>query len=44
VVQAEIDERLAAAAQYRSADHADRAARLTAEAQALAAAAGGSQP
>ena len=40
IVQAEIDERLAAAAQYQNAGHADRAARLTAEAQALALAAG----
>jgi uncharacterized protein YqeY len=36
IVQAEIDERLAAAAQYEQAGHADRAARLAAEAQALA--------
>jgi uncharacterized protein YqeY len=41
IVQAEIDERLAAAAQYERAGREDRAARLTAEAQALASAAGG---
>jgi uncharacterized protein len=35
IVQAEIDERLAAATQYESAGHAGRAARLRAEAQAL---------
>jgi uncharacterized protein YqeY len=40
VVRAEIDERRAAAAQYEQSGHADRAARLTAEAQSLAAAAG----
>jgi uncharacterized protein len=40
IVRAEIDERLAAAAQYQTAGHADRAARLTAEAQALAVATG----
>jgi uncharacterized protein YqeY len=39
IVQAEIDERLDAAARYESAGHADRAARLRAQAQALAAAA-----
>ena len=39
IVQAEIDERLAAAAQYQSAGRADRAARLTAEARILASAA-----
>jgi hypothetical protein len=45
IVQAEIDERRAAAAQYERAGHADRAARLTAEAQSLAAAvAGGARP
>jgi hypothetical protein len=43
IVQAEIDERLAAAAQYHGAGRADRAARLTAEAQALAAAAGAAE-
>ncbi|HMG63505.1 MAG TPA: hypothetical protein VK599_11200 [Streptosporangiaceae bacterium] len=41
IVQAEIDERLAAAAQYERAGREDRAARLTAEAQALASAVGG---
>jgi hypothetical protein len=40
IVQAEIDERLAAAAEYERAGRADRAARLAAEARALAAAAG----
>jgi uncharacterized protein len=35
IVQAEIDERLAAATQYESAGHAGRAARLRSEAQAL---------
>jgi uncharacterized protein YqeY len=40
IVQAEIDERLEAAARYESAGHADRAVRLRAQAQALAAAAG----
>jgi uncharacterized protein len=44
IVAAEIDERREAAAQYERAGHADRAARLAAEAQALAAAAGGGQP
>jgi uncharacterized protein len=44
VVQAEIDERLAAATQYDSAGHADRAARLRAEAQALIAAGAGAAP
>jgi uncharacterized protein len=44
IVQAEIDERREAAAQYERAGHADRAARLAAEAQALAAIAGRSQP
>jgi uncharacterized protein YqeY len=39
IVQAEIDKRLAAAAQYQTAGHADRAARLTEEARALASAA-----
>jgi hypothetical protein len=43
IVQAEIDERLAAATEYQSAGRADRAARLAAEAQALASAAGGSE-
>jgi hypothetical protein len=41
IVQAEIDERRAAAAQYEGAGRTDRAARLAAEAQALATAAGG---
>jgi hypothetical protein len=41
IVQAEIDERLATAAQYERAGREDRAAQLTAEAQALASAAGG---
>jgi hypothetical protein len=44
IVAAEIDERREAAAQYERAGHADRAARLAAEAQALAAVAGGRQP
>jgi uncharacterized protein len=44
IVQAEIDERLTAAAQYEQAGHADRAARLAAEAQALAVVAAGGQP
>ena len=39
IVQAEIGERLDAAARYESAGHADRATRLRAQAQALAAAA-----
>jgi uncharacterized protein len=39
IVQAEIDERLAAATQYESAGHAGRAARLRSEAQALTSAA-----
>jgi uncharacterized protein len=41
IVQAEIDERLAAAAQYERAGREDRAARLAAEAHALASAARG---
>ena len=44
IVAAEIDERREAAAQYERAGHADRAARLAAEAQALAAVAAGGQP
>jgi uncharacterized protein len=41
IVRAEIDERLTAAAQYERAGRADRAARLAAEARALASAVGG---
>jgi hypothetical protein len=44
IVAAEIDERREAAAQYERAGHADRAARLAAEARALAAVASGGQP
>ncbi len=36
IVQAEVDERLTAAAEYESSGHADRADRLRREAQALA--------